>query len=276
MTDLSTFKAGIIGWPVSHSRSPLIHNYWLEKHGISSQYGRYPIDPNDDFKAALGHLIAAGWSGANVTVPHKENAYRVSDQLSDTALQLGAVNILRFDNGLIIGDNSDGYGFMANLIAGTSVEDWTGKIINILGAGGAARAIIVALAQAGVGEIRVYNRSRERAEAMGTLASNVLVRDWPARHEALKDCDLLVNTTSLGMVGQPALEIDLGHMQGTVCDIVYAPLETPLLTRARALGLVSIDGLGMLLHQAVPAFEQWFGIRPHVDTALRTLILEDL
>ncbi len=276
MTELIHYKAGILGWPVAQSRSPQIHNYWLEQYNIDARYGRHGIDPAHDFKSELIRLIDAGWCGANVTAPHKEAAFAAADRLSQTAQQLGAVNILRFESGEIIGDNSDGYGFMANLIAQSEIHDWSGTRVNILGAGGAARAIVSALDGAGVSEIYIYNRSPNRAEDVAKLSSKTRVGNWLDRSEELADCDLLVNTTSLGMVGKAPLEMDLTNMTGCVYDIVYAPLETPLLSQARSRQLKSVDGLGMLLYQAVPAFEQWFGVCPEVDTALRAHILSAL
>lgn len=276
MTDLTHYKAGILGWPVAQSRSPQIHNYWLQQYNIDAQYGRYGIDPVRDFKSELRKLMDAGWRGANVTAPHKEAAFAAADRLSQTAQQLGAVNILTFEGGEIIGDNSDGYGFIENLVAQSEIYDWSGTSINVLGAGGAARAIVAALDAAGVSEIHIYNRSRDRAEEIAKLSPKTRIGDWSDRSAALADCDLLVNTTSLGMVGKAPLEIDLTDMTGCVYDIVYAPLETPLLAQARARQLKSVDGLGMLLYQAVPAFEQWFGVRPEVDKTLRTQILSTL
>ncbi len=276
MTDLTHYKAGILGWPVAQSRSPQIHNYWLKQYNIDAQYGRHGIDPAHDFKSELRKLMDAGWRGANVTAPHKETAFAAADRLSQTAQQLGAVNILKFESGEIIGDNSDGYGFIENLIAQSEIYDWSGARVNVLGAGGAARAIVAALDAAGVSEIHIYNRSRDRAEGIAKLSSKTRIGHWSDRSAGLVDCDLLVNTTSLGMVGKSPLEIDLKDMTGCVCDIVYAPLETLLLAQARAHQLKSVDGLGMLLYQAVPAFEQWFGVRPEVDKTLRAQILSTL
>ena len=205
-------KLAIIGWPVSHSRSPLIHNHWLAAQGAPALYEAYPIDPKDDFRAALAAMAAAGYRGANVTVPHKQAAFAAMDELSTTAESLGAVNTISFKNDRLHGDNTDGDGFMASLDAAAddgsnkqNGQNWRGHPALVLGAGGAARAIVAALGRAGVADIRLVNRSRDKAEGLTGLAENLHVDDWPVAASMAAGCGLLVNTTSLGMVGQPPL-----------------------------------------------------------------------
>ena len=280
----SSGKLAIIGWPVSHSRSPLIHNHWLAARGEAPVYQPYPIDPKDDFRRALEQMAEAGFVGANVTVPHKEAAFNAMDALSAAAEKIGAVNTISFEGGRLRGANTDGDGFVASLDAAmqaASGQDWRRQPALVLGAGGAARAIIVALGAAGVPAIRVVNRSRDKAEALTGLADNMHIDDWSARARMTEGCGLLVNTTSLGMAGQPALEMPeaaLGALcpRALICDIVYAPLETPLLRAARASGHIGVDGLGMLLQQAALSFEIWRGERPPVNAALRDKLIADL
>lgn len=276
-------RVGIIGWPVSHSRSPLIHNHWLAAHNIKAHYERCPIDPVADFRAALQGMAADGFIGANVTIPHKENAFAAMDYVDGAAQKLGAVNTISFRDGALHGSNTDGAGFVAGLKAahadkGAGGDDWTAHPALVLGAGGAARAIIVALHEAGVPQIRLVNRTKERADALQGLSSRVSVGAWAARAELAADCHLLVNTTSLGMQGAAALDMPLHHLPqaALVSDIVYTPLKTDLLLKAQAAGLATVDGLGMLLHQAALAFEIWFGVRPAVSDVLRHLLLDDL
>ena len=277
-------KVGVIGWPISHSRSPMIHNYWISKHDLRGTYTRLPIDPANDFKTEIAKLIEQNYQGANVTIPHKEAAFAVADELDAMAAKLGAVNLLTFSAGTIHGRNTDGYGFMAHL---KTVADpiyfniaLKQKPVCVLGAGGATRAILAALAEHGVGEIHLCNRTRERAEEIAHLGvpSNVTVFNWDYRDQAVEGCVLLVNTTSLGMADGLALDIGLAGLadEAIVYDIIYTPLETELLKQAKSRGLKAVGGLGMLLHQAVPAFEAWFGVRPEVTDALYELVLADL
>lgn len=269
--------AGVIGWPVAHSLSPSLHGYWLDKYGIDGTYIPIPIAPDDllDTVRALGK---AGFAGANVTVPHKETVRAVVDTETETAMRIGAVNTLIYnDDGSISGDNTDAFGFIEHLKA--SVPEWQAKAgpVVVLGAGGAARAVIDALNDAGVPEIRLTNRTRERAAALADhFDAPIAVTDWDERSDALCDATLLVNTTTLGMTGKPPLDMALDAMPetGVVYDIVYAPLETPLLYHAKARGLTPVDGLGMLLHQARPGFAAWFGTTPDVTPELRTHILD--
>ena len=259
--------AGVIGWPIAHSRSPLLHNHWLARYAIDGAYVPLPVHP-DQLSAALYGLRAAGFRGVNVTVPHKVAAVALCDSLSGAARAVGAVNTLVFSDAGIAGDNTDGAGFMAALAEAGVVP---GPAL-LLGAGGAARAIAAALLAAGV-PVTVANRTPARANALVAALPGLRVIEWSDR-SALEGFALLVNTTSLGMAGQPALEISLDAAPPdlAVCDIVYAPLETPLLAAARARGLVAVGGLGMLLHQAVPGFAAWFGATPVVDAALYDLI----
>jgi shikimate dehydrogenase len=270
-----SLTAGVLGWPVAHSRSPRLHGFWLERYGIDGAYLPLPVAP-DDFAAAVPALGKLGFQGANVTVPHKEAAAAVCGEIDDHARRLGAVNTLVFRDGRIAGANTDGVGFLNNLRQGAPDWDPAASPAVVLGAGGSARAVAVALLEAGAPEVRVVNRTRSRAE---TLAADLGGAIWPAGWDdapgALADAGLLVNTTSLGMAGQPPLELDLTPLPETavVNDIVYQPLETDLLARARARGHRVVDGLGMLLHQAVPGFEAWFGVRPEVTPALRDFVL---
>ncbi|MCS0495127.1 shikimate dehydrogenase [Ancylobacter sp. MQZ15Z-1] len=273
-----TRRAAVIGHPVAHSRSPLIHGYWLKSHGIDGSYGLLDVAPGD-IDRFLGDFAASGLVGANVTVPHKEAAFRAARELDPVAVALGAVNTLWLEDGRLCGANTDVHGFLANLDA--AQPDWTralGEAV-VLGAGGAARGIIHGLLSRGLDRVVVANRTFARAEAMGAhFGPRVLPVEWRDMPARLAGCRLLVNTTSLGMKGQPPLDIDLSPLSpaALVTDIVYVPLVTPLLATARAQGLATVDGLGMLLHQAVPGFERWFGVRPQVTSELRELVLADL
>ncbi|TVP71567.1 MAG: shikimate dehydrogenase [Rhodobacteraceae bacterium] len=265
--------AGVIGCPVGHSRSPVLHGTWLRDYGIAGHYVPLHVEPGD-LAQVLRAMPAMGFVGANVTIPHKEAALALADEVSDIAARIGAANTLSFEGGRSVADNTDGYGFMANLRQ--NAPDWRADqgAALILGAGGAARAIIVALQDAGAPEIRITNRTRARADALAAEFGLTVV-DWDARSQALGDLGLLVNTTSLGMAGQGALEMPLAGLpeRALVTDIVYTPLETPLLRDARARGLRVVDGLGMLLHQAAPGFARWFGGKPQVTDALRRAVL---
>lgn len=282
MTRLLSGKArvaGVLGWPVDHSRSPRLHGHWLQRYGIDGAYVPLPVAP-DAFAPALRALASLGFAGCNVTVPHKEAALAACDSVSETARAIGAVNTVVIREGRLLGDNSDAFGFIENLRQ--EAPDWRPVIgpAVVLGAGGAARAVIHALQEAGVPELRLLNRTRERAEQLGgelDRDGRIRVLDWAARAAALEGAGLLVNTTTLGMSGQPPLEIALESLPGEalVTDIVYSPLETPLLRAARERGNATVEGLGMLLHQARLGFRQWFGVEPEVDAALRRAVLED-
>jgi shikimate dehydrogenase len=271
-------KACVIGWPVEHSRSPLIHRYWLEKYGIDGSYDKIAVETNDLAETVV-RLGRDGYAGFNVTVPHKENVLALADEADALAKAVGAANTLWFADGRLLATNSDVYGFITHL--NSAAPGWKNDCgsVAVLGAGGAARAVLKGLIDQGIGEIRLLNRSRERAEALSQrLGAAIQVHDWNSRNASIAGCGLLVNTTSLGMTGAPPLDIDLTALPdtATVADIVYAPLETDLLARARARGLATVDGLGMLLHQAAPGFEKWFGRRPDVDDGLRAHIIADL
>jgi shikimate dehydrogenase len=266
--------AGVLGWPVAHSRSPLLHGTWLERHGVDGAYLPLPVRP-ERFADSVRALADLGFRGANVTIPHKEAAFAVCDRVAPSAERAGAVNTLVFRDGRIEGSNTDGFGFAEN--CAQSVPGWraaAGPAV-LLGAGGAARAIAAALLDAGCPRLVLVNRTPARAEALARgLGGPVEVAERPPLAEA----SLLVNTTSLGMAGQPALELDISPLPAgaVVADIVYVPLETPLLAAARARGLPAVDGLGMLLHQARPGFEAWFGAVPAVDAALRDAVAADI
>ena len=266
--------AGIIGWPVAHSRSPRLHGCWLERHGIDGAYVPLPIAPGT-FPTAIRGLQAVGLRGANVTIPHKRAAFEICDRVDDVARRSGAVNMLSFRDGRIHGSNTDVAGFIANLRA-HGVDPAAGPAL-VLGAGGGARAIVVALQDAGA-RVAAANRTRARAEALAAELPGLQVVAWEQRAAALADMALVVNTTPLGMIGHARLELDLSRAAPglAVSDIVYVPLETPLLAAARAAGLRPIEGLGMLLHQGVPAFAAWFGVTPVVDDALRRFVAADL
>jgi shikimate dehydrogenase len=266
--------AGITGWPVSHSRSPRLHGFWLERYRIDGAYVPLPIDPAH-FSAAIRGLMFSGFAGANVTIPHKVAAFAICDVVDVSARRAGAVNTLVFENGRISGSNTDGWGFLENLRA-NDVDPTAGPAL-ILGAGGSARAIAAVLLDLGI-KVMVANRARVRAEQLASELQGLAVIDWNARSVALPDHALLVNTTSLGMAGHSPLEIDLDRAAAclTVADIVYVPLETPLLAAARARQIRCVEGLGMLLYQAVPGFRTWFGVDPTVDDALRRFVAADL
>ena len=268
--------AGVIGHPIAHSKSPQLHGHWLKTHGLPGHYIPMDVAPKD-LESVLRTLPKAGYVGANVTVPHKEAALRLADHVSDRASTIGAANTLVFqDDGSIHADNTDGYGFMENLRSGA--PDWnpTDGPAVIFGAGGAARAVLQALTEAGVPEILLTNRTRARADQLQEeFGGPIQVVDWLQAGNAVEGAELVVNTTSLGMQGQPELRVPLDGLQpgAVVTDLVYAPLKTQLLQSAEEAGCTTVDGLGMLLHQAVPGFERWFGLRPEVTDDLRAAVL---
>ena len=271
--------AGVLGWPVRHSLSPRLHGYWLERYGIDGAYLPLGAPP-----AALERVVAAlvdlGFRGFNATLPHKEPLLAFCDDVTPTARRIGAVNTVVVDGGRLLGDNSDAFGFAENLRAGAPSWRAAEGPAAVLGAGGAARAVIAALQDLGVPELRLTNRTEARAtDLAAALAAPGLapirVLPWAERREALSEAGLLVNTTTLGMAGQPPLDLALDALprHALVTDIVYAPLETPLLAAARARGNPVVDGLGMLLHQARPGFEAWFDRPPEVTAELRAFLL---
>ena len=277
MADGTMRKAFVVGHPIAHSRSPLIHGHWLETLGLEGSYERIDVHP-DAIEAFLRGLPRSGFVGGNVTIPHKEAALKAADRLDEAAELIGAANTLWLEEGKLCAGNTDAHGFAANLDA--LAPQWRqGRTALVLGAGGAARAILFALKQAGFTDIRIVNRTVERArELADRFGANVSAHGWEAVDALAADADLVVNTTSLGMGGAGGSPLDVEPLPDTaiVTDIVYVPLETPLLAAARRRGLVAVDGLGMLLHQAVPGFARWFGVRPEVTPALREKIVADL
>jgi len=278
--------ACIVGWPVSHSRSPALHGFWLKQHRIDGHYGRLPVEPN---RAALEELVAflrrtSNARGCNLTLPHKIEIMPLLDRIDPLAAHIGAVNtVIKRPDGSLEGRNSDGFGFMEALRY--NAPHWRAEAgpVVVLGAGGAARAIVATLIDAGVPELRLVNRTQSAAIDLGVAFTpddgrRIVVDRWDDRAQALKDVTLLVNTTSLGMKGQPPLDLDLAHLPHTaaVYDIVYTPLETGLLAAARGRGNRCIDGLGMLLHQGRVGFEAWFGVKVDVSAEQRRAVAADL
>ncbi|MBS0470037.1 MAG: shikimate dehydrogenase [Proteobacteria bacterium] len=273
--------AGIMGWPVSQAFSPRLHGYWLNEMGIDGALVPLPVKP-EDFSIVLRGLMKASFKGCSVTIPHKEAAFAICHRSDLAARAAGAANLLIFhDDGSIEGRNTDATGLAESLREALGADGVRGKTVVLLGAGGAARAAVVALHMLGAAEIRILNRTRGRADQIANALSGQVspklsvTEDWAA---SAKDAALVVHTTSAGMKGAPSLDLDLARLPktATVCDIVYNPLETPLLARARALGLKTVDGLGMLMHQGVPAFEAFFGVAPIVTAGLRQHLEEGL
>ncbi len=267
--------AGVMGWPVAHSLSPRLHGFWLRQYGIDGAYVPLPVRP-DAFPDAIRALAQIGFRGVNITVPHKQAALSACDQVDAVARRIGAVNTVVFTDGRLHGSNTDAFGFLENMREG--VSDWqptTGPAV-ILGAGGAARSVVAALVDSGVSEVRVCNRSDQRAQTLcREIGGPVKHFPWTDREAALAEAAVLVNATSLGMTGQAPLMLDLARLptRAVVSDLVYVPLETPLLAAARARGNRVVDGLGMLLHQARPGFAAWFGVSPTVTPELRDFVL---
>ena len=276
----SAFKlAGIMGWPVAHSRSPSIHNYWIKQHGLNGSYVLLPTDPAN-LKDALKGLSVLGFAGCNLTIPHKVMALPLVDRINDTARRMGAINTIVVEaDGSLSGFNNDGFGYIQSLL--DAKPDWqadAGPVL-VMGSGGAARAVIVSLAEKGAKDIRVCNRTDSSAADLAAefaadfaqnLGTKIAAVSWAQRHDAVEDVALLVNTTSQGMGSNPALNLNLDKLPVTalVSDVVYIPLETPLLKAAKARGNPTAGGLGMLLHQARPAFQSWFGVMPEVTPEL--------
>jgi shikimate dehydrogenase len=277
MTDSNRIPlAGVIGAPVGHSRSPALHGYWLRRYGLRGHYIPMEI-AQSDLKEALRTLPKLGFVGLNVTLPHKEAVLSVADIVTDRAALIGAANTLIFrKDGRIHADNTDGSGFVANMRQQAPAWQPTSGPAAVFGAGGAARAVVAALIEVGVPEIRIANRTRPRAEALRSdFGAKVVVHDWVQAGNMLDGAMTVVNTTSLGMTGKPEFRVPLDalHPQAVVNDLVYAPLKTQFLIEAEAVGSTIVDGLGMLLHQAAPGFERWFGVRPEVDDATRKAVL---
>jgi shikimate dehydrogenase len=271
-------RACVVGWPVAHSRSPLIHGFWLAKYGIEGSYVKQPLRP-DQAAEFLRNLPAHGFVGCNVTLPHKETAFAVADERGPAAAAVGAANTLWLEGGRLVAESTDTLGFINNLKATVPDVDLRGSAVAILGAGGAARAVIYSLLSEGVGGVRLMNRTHARAETLARhFGARITVHDWEQRNTCVRGVRLLVNTTTLGMTGADRLDLDVSALDSRciVADIVYVPLTTPLLAAARARGLATVDGLGMLLHQAAPGFEKWFGVRPEVTEELRALLARDI
>ncbi len=268
--------AGVIGSPIAHSKSPQVHGHWLKTYGIAGHYIPMDVEP-DNLADVIRMLPKMGFVGVNITIPHKEAVLAIADLVTDRAILIGAANTLIFrKDGKIHADNTDGYGFLENLKTGAPTWQAKAGPAAILGAGGAARAVIASLLDAGVPEIYLSNRTRIRAEKLKSdFGSRVSVFDWVQAGNMIEHAALVVNTTSLGMIGKSEMRVPLdGLKPGTfVTDLVYAPLKTHFLETAEQMGCVTVDGLGMLLHQAVPGFERWFGKRPEVDRATRAAAL---
>lgn len=271
-------KACVIGWPIEHSRSPIIHGYWLKEYGIAGSYTKEAVKP-EDLEAFLRDLPSNGFAGCNVTVPHKEKAYQLADVHHASANAVRAANTLWHDNGKLIASNTDTYGYMTYLTKRYPEWQESDAPVSVLGAGGAARAIVYGFLSAGLSEVRLFNRSASRAFEIARLfGPRVKVHDWETRSGASALSCVVVNTTTLGMksAGDTGLDVDKLKDTCIVSDIVYVPLETDLLARARKRGLRTLDGLGMLLHQAVPGFEQWFGTTPEVSDDLYQKIAREI
>jgi shikimate dehydrogenase len=271
--------AGVMGWPVMHSRSPLIHNHWLKKHGLAGVYVPLAIKP-EGLEAALRALPALGFSGVNVTIPHKQEALRIVDEVQESARAIGAISCIAVrPDGSLVGSNNDAFGFIRNLRQ--QQPQWradSGPVV-VIGAGGGSRAVCYGLLQEGVREIRIVNRTLGRARDVAqALSPLITAHDWSQRHEVLEGAALVVNTTSQGMVGQGVLDLALDRLPASAiaADIVYVPLETPFLAAARARGNATVGGLGMLLHQGPLAWKAWFGIEPEVTEELRRLVEQSL
>jgi shikimate dehydrogenase len=267
--------AGVMGWPVMHSRSPMLHTYLMRQHGLAGTYVPLAIKP-ESLAGALRGLAPLGFSGCNITIPHKEQALQIADHVDDVARRIGAVSCITVrTDGTLSATNNDAFGFVQNILQ--RQPNWradAGPVV-VIGAGGGARAVVYSLAERGAREIRVVNRTRARADALAReFEPPVSAVEWTDRDRALADAAMLVNTTSQGMVGQPPLDLSLDTLptRALVADIVYVPIETPLLAAARQRGNPTVDGLGMLLHQVRPAWQAWFGIDPQITPELRAYV----
>ncbi|MFZ2306077.1 MAG: shikimate dehydrogenase [Rhodoferax sp.] len=267
--------AGVMGWPVAHSRSPVIHNHWIAEHGLRGAYVLLPVQP-DKLEQALRALPVLGFAGCNLTIPHKVEALKLVDRVEPMAARIGAINTIVVEaDGSLTGRNTDGFGYIQSLMQEQPGWRPAGGPAVVIGAGGAARAVLAGLIDQGVPEIRLSNRSAVKAQDMAAeFGGPVRAIPWEERHTALEGAALLVNTTNQGMHGEPELDLrlDLLPVDALVSDIIYVPMETPLLASARRLGNPTINGLGMLLHQARPAFEAWFGVLPEADASLRAKV----
>ncbi len=267
-------KAAVIGHPINHSKSPLIHQYWLKKYDLSGSYEAIDIAP-ENLKAGVQTLIDQGYNGFNVTVPHKQAIMDLCDDVDSNAQKIGAVNTVVIKEGKLLGRNTDAYGFIQNIKQNAPQFDLKNKDVLILGAGGAAKAVAFGLAQEGVRKIIISNRTKEKAQALKNISPLITVIDWDEKQAAIEQVDMVVNATSLGMVGKPPLDISTSFLKKSalVTDIVYTPLITDLLKTEQQGDNLYVTGIGMLLHQARPAFEAWTGILPEVDDELQRLVL---
>lgn len=276
MTEQKIPLAGVIGYPIAHSKSPQLHGHWLRKYSIKGHYIPMDVAP-EDLESTIKMLPKIGFVGLNVTIPHKEAVMDIADLVTDRAKLIGAANTLIFrKDGKIHADNTDGYGFMQNLLQSAPRWDPRAGPAMVLGAGGAARAVLASFIDIGVPEILLTNRTRERAEQLkNDFGDKVTVIDWVQAGNAMEGVNAVVNTTSLGMIGKPAMRVPLDALAPgmLVSDLVYAPLQTKLLRAATEAGATAVDGLGMLLHQAAPGFERWFKVKPDVDDELRAVVL---
>ncbi len=272
---MSFIKCGVIGHPIHHSKSPLIHNHWIAEHGLQGEYKAIDIAP-DNLQAGVQALVDEGYAGFNVTIPHKQDIFKLCTEVDDVAKAIGAVNTVVIRDGALHGTNTDAFGFIENVKRNTFGVDFAHRPVVVLGAGGAARAIVYGLIEAGAQEIILTNRTLDKAEEIAAMNSSVIrVAPWDERSDILDGAGFLTNTTALGMTGKALLEIDLAALpqDAAVCDIVYAPLMTDLLQQARHNGNQIVTGIGMLLHQARPAFEKWFGVLPDVGADLEKKVL---
>jgi len=270
-------KTGLIGHPVAHSLSPLLHNHWIKFYGFPALYQAVEIAPGK-LDESVRRLVEEGFIGFNVTLPYKQDIIPLCQSIDETARRIGAVNtVVVREDGRLRGLNTDSYGFVENILASDTKKDLYGGSALVLGAGGAARAVVHALLTLGVRDIKIANRTKDKALEIGAVFPSKAV-EWAERAKAAEGVSILVNTTSLGMTGQPPLELDLQYLpkDALVCDIVYKPLETELLRNAKARGNPVVTGIGMLLHQARPAFREWFGIMPDVDEEVRQKMLQGL
>ncbi|MBA4791368.1 MAG: shikimate dehydrogenase [Rhizobiales bacterium] len=272
-----TVRLCIVGYPAAYSRSPLLHGYWIRQHGLDGSYGREEVPPEEAPAFFAG--MKARYEGGNVTAPNKQIAFRAVDEADATARRLEAVNTIWFEGGRMMGGNTDAVGYVGSLDADAPGWDASGRPALVLGAGGAARSILHGLIERGVETIWLANRTLSKAEELQALfGPKVRPIGLDALSGPLAEAGLISNTTTLGMKGQPPLDLDLSRARddAVVSDAVYVPLETPFLRAAKTRGLVTVDGLGMLMHQAVPGFERWFGVRPQVDAGLRAMLVDDL
>lgn len=268
-------RAAVIGHPIKHSKSPMIHGHWIAQYGLNGSYEAIDIAP-DNLPARIAQMVADGYAGFNVTIPHKEAIFKLCDEVDEKARLIGAVNTVKIEHGKLYGTNTDAFGFIENIKQDAPGFNFAAGAALVLGAGGAARAVVYGLLQEGAEHITITNRTRDKAEAIAAMApGKISVIDWNARNDAVKNAALIINTTALGMAGKDPLDVSLDRAQAgaIVTDIVYTPLMTDLLKQAKTKQLQYVTGIGMLLHQARPAFHLWFGVMPQVDDALRARVL---